>query len=269
MLHAVIIGIDRYADPNIGNLRAARADAEALSRLLRSRIAGSERTVATLLDGKATKKEILRAVGEVLPRKQTEEDLILIYFAGHGSPEQINPPDHVSRYLVAADTEFEQVFATGIGLETEICTLLERQFTRRLLLILDSCFSGQAGGRTFMGPRLAQRVAQFRSRITLSDLDLGYGRVILAACRDHELASEKGDHGVFTGFLLEALCAAGDDPTIGVAELYERVFRSVRRATAQLQNPVLKGYIEGMRLPRLGKTNPSSAFTRRPRGGNA
>jgi uncharacterized caspase-like protein len=104
VLHGVVIGIDKYSDPNIPNLRSARADAEAISAALRDGIALRERSVETILDTRATRAAIMKAVGEALPRRQRPEDLVVIYFAGHGSPEQESPPDRISRYLVEKDS---------------------------------------------------------------------------------------------------------------------------------------------------------------------
>jgi uncharacterized caspase-like protein len=250
VLHSVIIGINTYSDPKIPNLRSARSDAEAVSLLLREGIVASERTVKTLLDEQATRRAVVEAVGEALPRKQNKGDLVLIYFAGHGSPEQENPPDKISRYLVPHDTEYRSVFATGLGLETDLVALLDRQSTGRVLLILDACFSGQAASRSFLGPHLERRAAQFRAPISLRHLDLGFGRGVMAACADDESAQEDADHGVFTRNLLDAL-RISKHPTIGIGELYEDVFMKVVQQTRGAQHPVLKGEFEGMRLPRL------------------
>jgi hypothetical protein len=97
VLHSVIIGINKYSDPKIPGFRSARSDAEAVSLLLREGIVTNERTVKTLLDEQATRRAVVEAVGEVLPRTQNKGDLVLIYFAGHGSPEQENPPDKIAR----------------------------------------------------------------------------------------------------------------------------------------------------------------------------
>jgi uncharacterized caspase-like protein len=248
----VVVGIDEYSDPRIPRLQSARADAQAVASLLRDHIAPKDRDVQTLIDKAASRAAIVKAIGEALPRKHSREDLVVVYFAGHGSPEQKEPPDRISRYLVASDTEYDQIFATGIGLETDLVSLLERQLSERVVVILDACFSGRAGGRSIFGPHLASR-AQFRALLKLRDLDLGYGRAILAACRDDELARESADHGLFTRSFMEVLSEPSKSSTIGLGELYHSVFDKVTLASSGSQHPVLKGTLEGMRLPRFGR----------------
>lgn len=247
MLHAIVIGIDNYRDPRITNLGSARADAEAVSRLLSEGILSSERTVLTLLDHDATRDAIVTAIGEILPRTHDVDDVVLIYYAGHGSPEQDRPPDKESRYLIPHDADRDRVFATGISLDLEFPALLDRSVAKRAFVILDACFSGRAGGRTLL-PR--RQVRGSLAPVSLNDLDLGEGRIVMAACRDDELAGELSDHGVFTKALLEAW-PAGDGRTIGIGSLYEAVFARVVQASADTQHPVLKGHIEGLRLPRI------------------
>ena len=61
MFHAVIIGINHYADEKIRDLKFARADAEALARVLEERVEG-RRCITTLLDEEATTARIARAL---------------------------------------------------------------------------------------------------------------------------------------------------------------------------------------------------------------
>jgi uncharacterized caspase-like protein len=250
-LHSVVIGIDRYRDENIRNLQYACADAIAVANLLERRLAPPERSVHLLVDKQATRDAIMTLIGETLPRVQGSDDLVLIYFAGHGSPEHESPPDMVSRYLVPHGADYGRIFATGIGLERELTALLERQSASRVLLILDACFSGLAGGRTFVGPVLRRTRAIFApQRISLRSLDLGSGRAMLAACKDEEVSREQDGHGIFTRHLLEALTAPGE-PIIPVAELYRLVYAAVVASTKDQQHPVLKGELAGLALPRL------------------
>lgn len=251
MLHSVVIGIDRYRDANIRSLQCARADAVAVARLLEQRIARSERSVNLLVDERATRDAIITLIGETLPRVEGPDDVVFIYFAGHGSPEHQSPPDKISRYLVPHDAGYGRIFASGIGLEHELTSLLERQSASRVLFVLDACFSGRAGGRTFVGPILRRTRSMFGDHgISLRNLDLGSGHAVLAACKDDEVAKEEDGHGIFTRYLLEALTIPGQ-PVISIAELYQHVHAAVVTATSQQQHPVLKGDLVGLGLPRL------------------
>lgn len=250
MLHAVVIGINCYVHPRFPDLRSARADAQVVAGRLLQSIVPPDRNVNLLVDQQATRSGIIKAIGEALPRHQSREDLILIYFAGHGSPEQRAPPDRISRYLVPYDADYDHIFATGVGFETDVVELLERQLAGRVLFIIDSCFSGRAGGRSIFGPHLQRRLSQLRAPLSLRELELGFGKAILSACRDDELAQERNDHGIFTRNLIDALSREGP-PTVGVGDVYEQVFDAVVRDTSQRQHPVFRGHIEGMRLPRL------------------
>src|ERR1035437_5364782 len=109
MLRAVVIGIDEDADPRIPRLRYASADAKAIASLIADRIETRDRTVLLLTDEEATKRAVFVAVGEDLVRSTTSDDIVVIFFAGHGSPETEGSPDRASRYLVMHDTEYKNV----------------------------------------------------------------------------------------------------------------------------------------------------------------
>ena len=87
--HAVIIGINRYFDPNIADLTYARADAEGVYQALTNPDLGrfSPENVILLLDEKASQRKISTAIGTTLRRQADENDLVYIYYAGHGSAE--------------------------------------------------------------------------------------------------------------------------------------------------------------------------------------
>lgn len=258
MLHAVLVGIDRYRDPDIKNLSYARADAEALGELIENGIHPAERRVRLLLDEDATRRNLMVSIGEDLPRLSEPDDLILLYFAGHGSPETQSSPDEVSRYLIAHDTEYENIFATGVDMERDLVRWFERiRKPKLLLLFVDACFSGRAGGRTFEGPILSRARAEHRRTgpITLKDLDLGEGRLMVTACDDDEVAREDRSlgHGVFTYYLMEALKHPDPDrSTISVHSLYEEVAQAVRLYSNGRQVPIINGRGRVARLPHLG-----------------
>lgn len=258
MLHAILIGIDCYLDPDIGDLSFARSDAEAFASLLRERIVPAERRVLTLLDEQATRQAIMSTLADALPRECGADDIVIIYFAGHGSPERASARDDDWPYLIAHDTDYQRIAATGIDMNRDVAGWLERLPAKLAVLFLDACFSGNAGGRSFAGPTFLANRHRFRDEpISLQALDLGEGRIIIAAADDEEVAAESSHlgHGVFTYHLLDLLerSPAGERSTIGIGTLYESVASSVRAATRGAQRPVSVGRSVGGALPLLGK----------------
>jgi uncharacterized caspase-like protein len=256
MLHAIIIGIDRYLDPRIRDLACARHDAHTFGTLLSERVHPAQRRVTMLLDEQATRASIMQAIGEDLVRAAGPDDIALIYFAGHGSPERAAPRDEDWPYLIAHDTQFDRIYSTGIDMVHDVSRWLERLGVRLAVLFLDACFSGAAGGRTFGGPLHVAHRERFRAEpISIADLDPGEGKVIIAAASDDEVALELRSlgHGVFTHHLLQALQQTpSTSRTIGVASLYEAVAGAVYEATNRRQRPVLTGRCVRGALPLLG-----------------
>ena len=270
MLHAVVIGIDQYADPRIRNLECAVRDARAFASLLGERIAPGDRDVTTLFDEQATRVNIMSAIGEDLVMAGQPGDTVIVYFAGHGSPERIAPRDEDVPYLIAHDTEYRRIFSTGIDMANDVTRWFQRLDVDLAVLFLDACFSGAAGGRTFGGPVHTANCQRFREDpISLNDLDLGSGRVIIAAANDDEVAVEnkKLGHGVFTYHLMETLRApVKDRKTIGIATLYDTVAHAVSMATDGRQHPILNGRSVRGALPLFGSdaSLPSAAPTDTP-----
>jgi uncharacterized caspase-like protein len=126
----------------------------------------------------------------------------------------------------------------------ELSRILQRLRPERVVLIIDSCFSGAAGGRTPFEPNAESRAAiseQFLSRIA----NTGKGRVILTASGGREVALESREtrHGIFTWFLLEGLRGGADadhDGRVDVDEIYKFVSQKVSAATHGRQNPTRK-----------------------------
>lgn len=262
MLRAVLVGINAYRDPFIASLSHARSDAETLAGLLRQRIRRDELSVRLLVDEDATRRNIEVAINEDLHRAVEPGDVVLLYFACHGSPERRAAKDKRSRHLIAHDTEYGRIYATGIDMERDVPEWFERlQEARLVVLLLDTCFSGAAGGRTFSGPTLISnpRLAGYLSEpqpMSIKDMDLGRGRVILCACDDEQVARESPElgHGVFTHHLLQGLQRErGGAKTVDLVELYQQIADGVAATTIDKQQPIIT-IIRGWkpRLPYLG-----------------
>jgi hypothetical protein len=252
---AVVIGIGQYASARIPPLRYAARDADAVYQLLTTRGGYPRENVMLLTDAtpeKPTLQNIRRALGEFLARKAGRDDMVLIYFAGHGAPEVDAAgveADGLSKYLVPRDADPDALFSTAFPME-DVQRIFARIAAERVVLLLDTCYSGAAGGRTFarQGTRALGLNDQFLERLARSK-----GRVIVTASGPSEVALESAElgHGVFTYHLLQGLEGKADlnrDGVVTVSELYEYVEAQVERAARAAggrQRPVMKGEVEG------------------------
>jgi uncharacterized caspase-like protein len=254
-LYGVFVGVDTYLDGRITPLRFARTDAELFYDTVKQGIDAQERDIRLITDENAKKSAIVKTIGEEFSRIVNEDDIVLLYFACHGSPEMAGSIDRVSRYLILHDTEYERIYSTGLELETELQRICFHRLRAKLIVVfIDACFSGRAGGRTFEGPQIFRNRQESGTRATvrLRDFEPGDGRIILAAADDTEVAREYPtlQHGVFTYYLVRALSstpAVGD--AISISSLYDDVSQQVHQHTDGRQNPVLIGRTKLGRLP--------------------
>jgi uncharacterized caspase-like protein len=151
----------------------------------------------------------------------------------------------------SSDTDPNDLYATALSMD-EIQTIFGRIDAERLVMFVDSCYSGAAGGRTFVSQRVRTRDVtidgQFLDRLTRVK-----GRAIITASRPSEVSLELSElgHGLFTYYLVEALRGAADtdkDGVVTLQELYDYVARQVAaksRTVGGSQHPVMKGELEG------------------------
>ena len=254
--YGVVIGIGKYKDKDIPTLKYAKEDALEIYNILTDPKYGNfpKENVRLLLDEQATLTEIKSAMGTFLAREAGKDDMVCIYFAGHGSPE-IDPTgkadDKLEKFIVPYDAKKDDLFGYGLSMDTVSKILDERIESKRAVFFIDSCYSGEAGGRTFSRPDVVAR------NITVSETFLdqlsGEGRVIITASKPDELSLETDElkHGIFTYYLTEGLKGKADlnkDGVVTVDELYNYVYEQVTKKARQLggkQHPLKKGTMVG------------------------
>jgi hypothetical protein len=192
---AVVIGIDAYA--TFPDLEGGADDARAVADALRER--GFDRVVE-LYDGEATRDGILASLAADSPLAVSSEDLLLIYFAGHGATEVL--PDAGQRgYIVPVDGRPGALAQSAISMQT-LREVAGRLPAKHVLYALDSCFSGLGLARAS-----AQRIRPqnyYQKMTSLRAIQ------IVTAGREGETALEQDGRGVFTLFLLQALSGEAD-----------------------------------------------------------
>ena len=261
---AVVIGVGRYESPDVPPLTYAVADAEAMYRVLTGP-GGFAKDRVLLLTDKTEKKPTLRnvkwALGTFLARSAGKDDVVLIYFAGHGAPEVDQrglERDGLAKYLVPADADPDDLFSSALPMD-DIQTIFSRIEAERVVTFIDACYSGAAGGRTFASKKTR---ATNLDDLFLERLTRAKGRAIVTASRPSEVSIELPElgHGLFTYYLARGLEGAGDlnrDGIVTLQELYEYVEQQVSRkarAVGGKQNPAMKGELEGsLPLVKVGR----------------
>lgn len=239
-----VIGIDQYQ--RWGRLDNAVNDARGV--LAAFEHLGFISIVAPLFDGAATGDALRRLPGNLKPQLDGSDSLV-VFFAGHGHTTTDRFPDGypVSKgYLIPVDADrTERGEQTWERIEPWLTSIAELP-PRHIVVILDSCHSGVALGRSIQHRGLGVQtdgapvpVYQRRSR-----------RVFASALNDQR-AMDGGPiagHSVFTGYLLEVLRGSAstwqqESSTIGMGDVAEYVRRCVRNYSGLQQEPGL-GWLE-------------------------
>jgi hypothetical protein len=236
---AVVIGISDYRDPGIQGLKYADRDAKAFYDFLRSDLAGiggfAPENIQVLLNEDATYQNIRVALFDFL-KNAMEEDVVYIYFAGHGAPD----PDRLDNlYLLPYDANSRQLGGTGLPME-DMNRALRNVAARHKILITDACHSGGINTDGTRSLTLNQINDVFLNQMVTSD---GV-QVTFTASSNNEYSLEGeqwgGGHGIFTHYLLEGLKGKADengDHIVSVGEVMEYTRTGVMRETRQRQRP--------------------------------
>lgn len=245
---AIIIGISDYKDTRIPSLRYASADAKSFYNWATSPDGGkyAPSRVKLLIDQDATGRNIKNALFIWL-KQALQEDIVTIYFAGHGSPESPDSPSNL--FLLPYDTKYDEIASSGFPM-WDIETALKRYIkAKKVVVIADACHSGGVGQSFDVARRASRAVDVNPISSGLQNLSqIGDGVCVISASDDKQFSQESkdwgGGHGVFTFFLLEGLKGNADynkDSNVTLGELIPYLSEKVRRATKNAQAPTVAG----------------------------
>ena len=193
---ALVVGINDYRDAPPGqgwnDLRAARADAEAVAGVLRDKY-GYQTT--TLLDGEATRERFMAALDEAAGL--APEDSLLIYYAGHGYYDEAMGEG----FWIPSDARLksENRLAREDWIwNSTITKMLGASKARHVLVIADACyggslFRGAETGRAAPDDQWYRRAAGKPSRYLITSGDL------------EQVLDGEGAHSVFAQQVLHGL----------------------------------------------------------------
>ncbi len=200
--HALVIGNNRYQ--SLPALRTAVNDARAMSRLLK-RSYGFE--VTLLID--VTRADILTALADLRGRL-TEDDNLLIYYAGHGWLDE--EADEGYWLPVDADGENPVNWLSNASVSSAVKAIR----SRHVLVVADSCYSGKLARGVRIRPNTTDRLRRIVSKRS---------RSVIASGGLEPVDDGSGDHSVFAGKLLDVL--SDNAGILPATELFAKIKRPV------------------------------------------
>ncbi len=223
--HAIVIGVERYRE-NLPRADFASGDAKLAAEYFKRVLGVPEANLALLIDDRATKSDFEKYFERWLPNRVEAGDEVFVYFSGHGAPNAKSG----DAYLVPFDGDPTYIAETGYPIK-KLYEQLAKLPAKRVLVAMDSCFSG-AGGRSVLAKGARPLVSVQTAAVT------GNVTVLSASAGDQISSSyqEKG-HGLFTYFLLKGLKDKGGDFKSAFDYLKPEVSRIARREYNADQDP--------------------------------
>ncbi|MEM9368384.1 MAG: caspase family protein, partial [Planctomycetota bacterium] len=237
-LFVLSVGVSRHRW-NEYDLAYAAKDAETLAERFQSENGGlfGDVQVSVVTDDDATPKRIREELNW-LKRSVTENDVAVVFFAGHGVRARRG------LYFFTHMGDGDDIYNTCVNWD-EVASVLSSSDASNILLLTDCCHAGAFSADRF---------------VNQSDIAKALGEATNVSI----LASSDGDepsvemqtiqHGVFTHVLLNALAGQADADGDGFAswdEVCRNVVVEVPRLSNDLQHPKLLKSAKGSELLKL------------------
>ncbi len=221
---AVVIGVSSYE--HMQTLKYSDDDAYKIYAFLKSPQGGSlkDSNIKVLVDDNATRENILGELSRTFS-KAGPNDLVMMYFSGHGLKGSFLPIDY--------DGSNNKVF------HHEITEILENSPAKFKLCMADACHSGslytEKGGFSSAFESYYKSLAQSKPGMAL---------IMSSKSEETSLESNNLRQGVFSHFLLRGLKGEADDnkdKSVVLQELFDFICHNVKEYTSKRQSPIIRG----------------------------
>jgi hypothetical protein len=198
--YALVVGIEEYQ--SLPKAKFALRDAETARKHFLA-LGIPERNIIALEGSGATGNKLKSYLQEWLPLNVNPRSTLFFYYSGHGAPDTKNG----EAYLVPWDGDPKFLKSTAYPLK-QLYADLGKLKAKRVIVTLDSCFSG-AGGRSVLADGARPLVVKTDDVLPASEKV-----TVLAAASGDEITGSRDEsgHGLFTYFFLKGLSGAAKDP---------------------------------------------------------
>gem|GEM_PF-2858998 len=263
--YALVVGITNYEHDTIIDLEYPAQDASDFYQFLVSDKYEefSKDNVTLLTNEGATTQAIEREMSQLV-MEVDENDLVIIFYSGHGAPgpdKNEDEDDGYDEYFVTYDTDTStgaNLYTTGIS-DDQFGNWLTSMDSRQVAIFIDSCYAGGAT-KSAKGTSIPGQKALPNNEV-FNDFSFE-NRLLFAASKEDQPSweSPKLHQGVFTHFLLKGLKGEADgnnDGQITSDELYDylrpQVSNYVDEHFTSTQTPLMKGEISAPLAEKQGK----------------
>lgn len=218
---AVCVGVSQYRssrDGGFDGLPFASQDASEFGEWLVSTGGWPRDHVTCLLDGEATERQVRIALESWLTKARAE-DLIVLFWAGHGYPD---PEDPEKVYFACHDTD-PNIPATGFRMDRVVQILKERA-ARNVIVLADTCHAGKLVTRGERGLSVIPTVKKMQEQ---DGIPKGWVFMVSAEADRKAVEHSSWRNGAFTHCFLQGLGGKADgfqsagrkDGTVTLGEL--------------------------------------------------
>ncbi|WP_235298064.1 caspase family protein [Portibacter marinus] len=222
---AVIVGIASYN--HMPTLKYTDDDAYQVYAFLKSPEGGAipDERIALLIDESASRNRILSEM-EATFSKADENDVIMLYYSGHGLPGSFLPIDFDGYNNVLQ--------------HHEIKSILDKSQAKHKIVFADACHSGSmlAMKAPFDATRMQSLLNGYENAAA--------GTALFTSSKSEEISMETSGlrQGIYSHYLIRGLRGEADkngNKIVTISELFEFVNKNVRRYTSNRQTPVIAG----------------------------
>jgi len=240
---ALLIGNGRFElDDRLKALTGPSHDVELLRSALTNPLLGlhGAEDVQCLIDAPCA--AIVDATEQFFARADTDDQL-LFYYSGHGWRGRFR-----RLHLCARDTRVDALLSSAMS-DQVLNEAIRVSPSRRVVLVLDCCFSGLVGDFASKGPE---------SGVEFIPPSLqGEGRFVMTSCQANEPAADGPEASPFTRFFCEALTSPETDTNgdgfVTVNEVYDYILPRMLKATKQTPERSISHAVANLPLGRSAR----------------
>jgi hypothetical protein len=235
---ALLIGVSDYQG-DLASLPGTQTDIQEMQRVLQKPQVGGFDVVELLSNPDPTQMQL--AIEKLFQENRSRDDLILLYFSGHGVKDDNGTLHFATR--ITQKNQQGRIFTSTVVPANFIQNCMSNSRSKRQVLILDCCFSGAFAND--MKAKQAEEVVDIKAQLG------GEGRAVLTSSTATQVSYEKEGAGIYTRYLVQGLeTGAADrngDGHISVDELHEYAKEKVQEAAPSMQ-PEIYAVKEGYKI---------------------